>query len=169
MALVRQSGTGPEMAVRRQLLRLGVRFTVDARDLPGRPDLVIRSARTVIFVHGCFWHRHRCRKGSAMPTTRAHYWAAKFERNVERDARARRALRRNGWRVVVVWECQTRAGHPLAALRGLAMRPGRSAGSRRLTSSLGIRTFGVRMGNTKAQRPLKDALEFGRGSNDTRT
>lgn len=95
------------MVVRRAAHRLGYRFRLHRRSLPGRPDLVFPSRRAVIFVHGCFWHRHEgCRKTS-MPKTRIEFWQAKFARNVERDAQAQERLAAAGWRVLVIWECET--------------------------------------------------------------
>ena len=100
--------TKPELIVRRALHRLGYRFRLHRRDLPGNPDIVLPRLKTVIFVHGCFWHRHSCRDGRNMPRTRTNFWKAKFTRNVERDRTARRILRKAGWKVHVIWECQTR-------------------------------------------------------------
>jgi DNA mismatch endonuclease (patch repair protein) len=87
---------------------MGYRFRLFGRNLPGRPDLVLPRHRVTIFVHGCFWHRHHCRFGQATPKTRASFWREKFAGNVERDQRNLKALRRLGWRTLVVWECQTR-------------------------------------------------------------
>ncbi|MFC6046403.1 very short patch repair endonuclease [Methylobacterium hispanicum] len=107
MGRIRGVDTGPEMVVRRAAHRLGYRFRLHRRSLPGRPDLVFPSLRAVIFVHGCFWHRHEgCRKTS-MPKTRIEFWQAKFARNVERDAQAQERLAAAGWRVLVIWECET--------------------------------------------------------------
>ena len=108
MARVRQKDTKPEIVVRRLAHALGYRFRLHRRDLPGSPDLVFPRLRKVVFVHGCFWHRHPgCVKASTPKRNRA-FWQAKFEANVQRDARAVRALRRNGWSIMTVWECQTR-------------------------------------------------------------
>jgi DNA mismatch endonuclease (patch repair protein) len=87
---------------------MGFRFRLHRKNLPGRPDIVLPKFRTAIFVHGCFWHCHRCKYGSVVPATRAEFWAAKRGGNVERDRRNRAALHRLGWRVVVVWECEVR-------------------------------------------------------------
>lgn len=106
MAQVKSADTAPEIAVRRLVHRLGYRFRLHRRDLPGTPDLVLSRHRTVIFVHGCFWHQHRCRRGDRRPRANRAYWEAKLDRNVQRDARNRRRLRRLGWRVLTVWECQ---------------------------------------------------------------
>ena len=108
MRRVRRSGTTPEMVVRSVLHRVGLRFSVDRPELPGKPDIVLRRWKTVIFVHGCFWHRHaKCARAS-VPSTRTDYWLAKFRRNEERDLAAVRRLRRAGWRVLIIWECETR-------------------------------------------------------------
>jgi len=117
MSRIRGRDTKPEVIVRRVAHSLGFRFVLHARDLPGRPDLAFPARRKVIFVHGCFWHRHRCRYGRPTPATRAEFWRVKLEGNRARDARARRALRRRGWQVLVVWECQTRDAETLG--RGL--------------------------------------------------
>lgn len=105
MAAVRQKDTGPEMAVRRLLHGMGYRYGLHRRDLPGRPDLVFRSRRKVVFVHGCFWHGHDCRKGR-LPTSRIDYWEDKIGKNMARDAQNVRDLVSKGWEVCVVWECE---------------------------------------------------------------
>jgi DNA mismatch endonuclease (patch repair protein) len=103
MSRIRGADTGPERAVRSALHRAGLRFRLHSRDLPGRPDIVLPRHGVIVFVHGCFWHRHGCTLAS-MPSTRRRFWEEKFERNVARDARNARALRRLGWRVYTVWE-----------------------------------------------------------------
>jgi DNA mismatch endonuclease, patch repair protein len=108
MAAIRSANTKPEMRVRSALHALGYRFRLHRKDLPGRPDIVLPRLRTVIFVHGCFWHCHRCKYGSVVPATRADFWATKRAGNVARDRRNRTALRRAGWRVFVLWECEVR-------------------------------------------------------------
>ena len=108
MARVRGRDTGPEMALRRALWSEGLRYRLHARDLPGRPDLVFRSKRLAVFVHGCFWHRHDCPAGSREPKTNRAFWRSKFEANVARDANARDALKASGWSVLAVWECELR-------------------------------------------------------------
>ncbi|WP_456680412.1 very short patch repair endonuclease [Bradyrhizobium sp. USDA 3311] len=122
MGRIRGRNTGPELTVRRLLHAMGYRYRLHAGDLPGKPDIVLRSRRTVVFVHGCFWHRHDC--GLAyVPKTRPEFWHRKFEGNVARDLRTRRELEEAGWRVVVVWECQL---SDLAALsKSLAQELGR--------------------------------------------
>ena len=107
MARVRGKNTKPEVFVRSALHRAGFRFRLHGRTLPGRPDIVLARHRTVVFVHGCFWHRHGCALSST-PTTRRSFWLEKFKRNRARDQRAARALRRLGWRVLTVWECSLR-------------------------------------------------------------
>ncbi len=106
MRAVRSQDTSPELAVRSLLRELGVRYRLHRADLPGKPDIVLASRRKVIFVHGCFWHRHRCPRGNRTPHSRREYWVAKLERNRLRDRRRQAALRRQGWSVAVVWECQ---------------------------------------------------------------
>lgn len=107
MARIRPRDTQPELAVRKIAHRLGFRFRLHQRNLPGRPDLVLKRHRTVIFVHGCFWHRHRGCANTTMPKTRVKFWTAKFNENVSRDARNAAALRAAGWRVITIWECET--------------------------------------------------------------
>lgn len=106
MRAVRGRDTKPEMAVRKIVHGLGFRYRLHVRALAGCPDLVFPALRKVIFVHGCFWHRHNCSNGRSMPASRVEYWQRKFDRNRERDRRARKALRKDGWEVMVVWECQ---------------------------------------------------------------
>jgi DNA mismatch endonuclease (patch repair protein) len=107
MATVGQKGTKPEVILRRELHRLGFRYLGNDKRLPGSPDLVFPKYRTVIFVHGCFWHRHGC-KYSTMPKTRRKFWEKKFLANRKRDRRKVSKLRKSGWRVKVVWECRLR-------------------------------------------------------------
>jgi DNA mismatch endonuclease (patch repair protein) len=107
MAAVRGKDTRPEFVVRALVHRLGYRFRLHVRSLPGCPDLVFPKHRKVIFVHGCFWHRHRCRKGRSMPSTRVSFWQTKLTQNASRDRLHRRRLRRQGWQILVVWECET--------------------------------------------------------------
>jgi len=108
MGRVRGKNTQPELLVRRLVHSLGYRYRLHRSDLPGRPDLVFARKRLVIFVHGCFWHRHaRCRKATT-PASNREYWQSKFRQNRTRDKRNQRDLEKLGWRVVVVWECETR-------------------------------------------------------------
>jgi DNA mismatch endonuclease (patch repair protein) len=108
MSRIRSADTKPEIIVRQAVHAMGYRFRLHRRDLPGRPDIVLPRHSKVVFVHGCFWHRHSCREGRRRPKSRLDYWIPKIEGNVTRDRRARRALRRLGWDVLVVWECQTK-------------------------------------------------------------
>jgi DNA mismatch endonuclease (patch repair protein) len=110
MRRVRQAGTKPELAVRRSLHAMGFRYRLHRRDLPGRPDIVLPARRVAIFVHGCFWHRHQGCTRTTTPKTNAEYWLAKFAENQARDARVIAALEAAGWRVRVVWQCET--DHP---------------------------------------------------------
>jgi len=108
MSRVRGKHTRPEMLVRRLVHRMGYRYRLHRADLPGRPDLVFPKRKTVVFVHGCFWHRHsRCPKATT-PASNRDYWLPKFRQNKARDKRKQRELERLGWRVIVVWECETR-------------------------------------------------------------
>lgn len=107
MSRIKSTDTKPEILVRSAAHRLGLRFRLHDKRLPGKPDLVLPKHRTVIFVHGCFWHRHGCKLASN-PKSRLDYWTPKFERNVLRDAAHRAALEQAGWRVVVIWECEAR-------------------------------------------------------------
>jgi DNA mismatch endonuclease (patch repair protein) len=119
MGLVRSKDTRPERVVRSLIHRMGYRFRLHRVDLPGKPDLVLPRLRAVIFVHGCFWHGHDCRRGGRLPKTHRPYWREKIDRNRQRDHRNRVALHRLGWRVMVIWECQ------LADLGRLTRRIGR--------------------------------------------
>ncbi|KAF1694928.1 very short patch repair endonuclease [Pseudoxanthomonas koreensis] len=105
MSRIGSRNTKPELALRSLLHRLGYRFRLHRRDLPGTPDVVLPGRRTVIFVHGCFWHGHACKR-SKMPKSRIDYWGPKIDANRRRDARKRRMLRALGWRVLTVWECE---------------------------------------------------------------
>lgn len=107
MRSVGQKDTGPELIVRRAVHALGFRFRLHRRDLPGTPDLVLPRLKKVIFVHGCFWHRHEGCRRTTSPKTRKEYWDAKFARNIERDINTVEALSRHGWQVLIVWECET--------------------------------------------------------------
>lgn len=106
MSKVGKKATEPEMKLRRALHKTGVRYRVNVRDLPGSPDLVFPKYRAVIFVHGCFWHRHEGCKYATMPKDRFEFWNTKFEANIARDHRNVGELERLGWRVLVVWECE---------------------------------------------------------------
>lgn len=105
MRLIRAANTKPELAVRRLIYGMGYRYRLHGGDLPGRPDIVFRKMRKAIFVHGCFWHLHRC-PNSRPPKSKLNYWVPKLQGNAERDKTVRQRLRRMGWKTLVVWECQ---------------------------------------------------------------
>ena len=107
MGRIRGKNTGPELAVRRLAHRMGYRFRLHRRELPGRPDIVFASYRKVVLVHGCFWHRHPGCRFAYVPKSNAEFWHEKFDSNVERDARTLGQLTDLGWRSLVVWECET--------------------------------------------------------------
>lgn len=107
MAAVRTRHTAPERIVRSLIHGLGLRFVLHDRRLVGTPDIVLPRHCVVIFVHGCFWHGHKCPRGK-LPNTRREFWSEKIEANCRRDRRAIRRLRRSGWRVMTVWECETK-------------------------------------------------------------
>lgn len=124
MRRVKGKDTTPELAVRRILRTAGIGYRLGGSGLPGRPDVVMKGRRTVIFVHGCFWHGHDCPRGSRQPKANAAYWIAKIDRNRARDAANAEALQTLGWRVITVWECAMKApdcpDRLLAAVRGQA-------------------------------------------------
>lgn len=107
MARIGPKDTGPELAVRRAIHARGLRYRLHSKRLPGRPDLVFPGRRLVIFVHGCFWHRHLGCSNCTTPRTRPEFWNGKFEANVARDTRIIGELEAAGWRVAVIWECET--------------------------------------------------------------
>ena len=113
MGRVGARDTKPEMRVRKLVHRLGYRFRLHRRDLPGTPDLVFPGRRKVIFVHGCFWHQHRCPRGS-QPASNTEFWETKLRKNVERDRKNIAELAAAGWSVLVVWECETKSPASLA-------------------------------------------------------
>lgn len=106
MRSVRSKDTKPELIVRRLVHALGYRFRLHGTDLPGKPDLVFSGRRRVIFVHGCFWHGHDCKRGARLPKSNADYWQAKIARNVSRDRKVQAELRDRDWRSEIVWECE---------------------------------------------------------------
>lgn len=114
MRAVKRANTAPEIKVRQVLHALGLRFRLHRRDLPGSPDVVLPRFRTVIFVHGCFWHRHPDCRYTTTPKTRQEYWLPKFAANIERDFRNEAQLQALGWRVLLVWECETKQREELA-------------------------------------------------------
>jgi len=108
MRAVPAKNSSAELKVRKALTQLGARYRLHRRDLPGSPDIVLPGRRLAVFVHGCFWHGHHCRRGARPPKANAAYWAAKIARNQARDLAAQAALSAAGWRVEVVWECELR-------------------------------------------------------------
>src|SRR3546814_11416036 len=114
MSRIRSSNTSPELALRRALHALGFRFRLHRKDLPGKPDIVLPRYRTVVFVHGCFWHRHAGCKVATTPKSNTGFWIEKFDRNVARDSRSRELLETQGWNVIIVWECELGYGRKAA-------------------------------------------------------
>jgi len=115
MSRIKSKDTNPELLVRRIIHRMGLRFRLHRNSLPGRPDIVLPKHRKIIFVHGCFWHKHRCRYGCVQPKTNPKYWEQKRSANVVRHRKAVKMLRDLGWDVFVIWECQTRKLEKLAS------------------------------------------------------
>ena len=116
MRAVKSSNTTPEIAVRRAAHSIGLRFRLNRTDLPGKPDLVFPARRAALFVHGCFWHGHNCTRGARVPASNRDYWLAKIGRNVTRDKATLAALKRQGWKAHVIWECETRDREKLTRL-----------------------------------------------------
>ena len=115
MSRVRGSNTTPELLVRKWLHSKGYRFSLHRLDLPGKPDIVLPRRRTVVFVHGCFWHGHVGCSRSTLPTSNRTYWKSKIDRNMERDRQNARRLRRAGWHVLTIWECMVKNETKLSA------------------------------------------------------
>ena len=107
MAGIGSKDTKPEIAVRKFLHAKGFRFRLHRKDLPGKPDIVLPKMNICIFVHGCFWHRHNCKKGKHLPKSNVEFWEEKLDKNKVRDEKNKKALQRLGWKVLVIWECQT--------------------------------------------------------------
>ena len=116
MRAVKSKDTKPEMIVRRLVHGMGYRYRLHRTGLPGKPDLVFGPRRKVIFVHGCFWHGHHCKRGARVPKTNIKYWTAKIGRNRQRDKDSEAALAAMGWRVLIVWECEKKDGAVRTAL-----------------------------------------------------
>jgi DNA mismatch endonuclease, patch repair protein len=108
MSRIRSSNTKPELIIRSLLHRLGYRFRLHRKELPGKPDIVLPKYNTVIFVNGCFWHRHKGCKYTYNPKSKIDFWEKKFRENINRDRQNRKALKKLGWNIVVIWECQVR-------------------------------------------------------------
>ena len=112
MRAVKSENTKPELQLRKALHRLGYRYRLNVKTLPGKPDIVFPKYRTVIFMHGCFWHGHNCKRGARIPKTNTDYWTEKVARNRLRDQKNAAALKKLGWRVVTIWECQLKTLDP---------------------------------------------------------
>jgi DNA mismatch endonuclease (patch repair protein) len=141
--------TRPELIVRKLLFSLGYRYRVTSRDLPGRPDVVFRGRKKAIFVHGCFWHQHRSRlcPFRSHPQTNLDYWKVKFQRNVARDKTVKAALHSRGWKIEIIWECETRNPEAL---------------KRRVVHFLGARCYSVAPRNLRPdsrREPRRRGLE----------
>ena len=122
MRRVKGKDTSPEMTVRRALTRLGARYQLHAKALPGKPDIVMPGRRLAVFVHGCFWHGHDCARGARVPKQNRDYWVGKVGRNRARDVASRAALEAAGWRVETVWECELKDAAGLEARLSAALR-----------------------------------------------
>ena len=116
MSRIKGANTKPEVRVRSVLHRMGYRFRLHSRKLPGKPDIVLPKYETVIFVHGCFWHRHRGCRFAYTPKSRVSFWNRKFQRNVERHAEVDEQLKQLGWRVILIWECETKDAEKLQSV-----------------------------------------------------
>ena len=112
MRAVKGRDTTPEIALRKKLFALGLRYRLNVKDLPGKPDLVFPKHKTVVFVHGCFWHGHTCKRGNRQPKQNADYWKDKIARNKARDRKNTAELKKLGWRVITVWECEIKELDP---------------------------------------------------------
>jgi DNA mismatch endonuclease (patch repair protein) len=102
----KNKGTSPELFVRKLISSQKFRYSSHRKDLPGCPDIVFPKRKKVIFINGCFWHRHMCKKGRSMPETRKKFWQQKFKRTIERDKRNKNELKKLGWKILIIWECQ---------------------------------------------------------------
>ena len=131
MRAVPRSGTAPEVRLRNALHRLGLRYRLHVRSLPGSPDIVFAGPRVVVFVHGCYWHRHEGCKLSTTPKSNADFWQQKFRDNVARDCRAVEQLEADGWAVVVAWQCEVQRTPDLVAERVSSIVSKREVGQRR--------------------------------------
>jgi DNA mismatch endonuclease (patch repair protein) len=124
MSRIRAKNTRPEIAVRKILHRMGLRFRIHKSDLPGKPDICLPKHKAVIFVHGCFWHGHSGCSNARLPKSNRAYWIPKIKRNAERDKIHKTALRKAGWKVITVWECELKNMHRLdKRLRGFFNKP----------------------------------------------
>jgi len=124
MRSVRSEDTQPELFIRRILYRLGYRYRLHDRSLPGKPDIVFSGRRKIVFVHGCFWHGHDCPRGSRVPKANREYWVQKVARNKTRDKQQSVELKRQGWQTLIVWECETAKSEDLVSrLTGFLDQP----------------------------------------------
>ena len=123
MRRVKGRDTTPELTVRRALTRLGARYRLHRKDLPGSPDVVLPGRRLALFVHGCFWHGHDCARGARVPKQNRDYWLGKVARNRARDAASREALETMGWRVETLWECELKDAAALEARLQAFLQP----------------------------------------------
>jgi DNA mismatch endonuclease (patch repair protein) len=108
MQAVKGKNSKPEKLIRSLIFQLGFRYRLHDSSLPGKPDLVFKSAKKAIFVHGCYWHRHNCKKGNSRPAVNQDFWREKFDSNRKRDERVQQELKKMGWTILVIWECQTK-------------------------------------------------------------
>ena len=136
MAGIRGRDTAPEITIRRVAHRMGLRFRLHRKDLPGRPDLVLPKHRLAVFAHGCFWHQHEGCRYASTPKSRVAFWTAKFEANVVRDARQQAALRALGWQVLVIWQCETRDKAVVACRLAASIDRGRAATNQEIEPSV---------------------------------
>jgi len=121
MSRIRSRHTKPELILRSLLHRAGFRFRIKNKHLPGNPDIVLAKYRTIIFVHGCFWHRHQNCKRATMPKSNQSYWQEKFERNIQRDKEVKKQLSELNWQVIVAWECEIKAD-PVGVLKSVVSK-----------------------------------------------
>lgn len=122
MSQVKGKNTKPEILVRKFLHANGFRFRLHTKDLPGKPDIVLPKYKTVIFVHGCFWHGHKNCKYASIPKTRTEWWTAKIEGNKANDKRKKAALKKEGWTVITIWECDLKAANQFTTFKQLLMQ-----------------------------------------------
>jgi len=113
MSRIKSKNTSPELKVRKMLHSMGYRFRLHGKNLAGKPDIVMKKHKTAIFVHGCFWHRHKNCNDCTTPTANREFWRKKFESNVLRDSKTQKILRKLGWKVFVIWQCETKDQHKL--------------------------------------------------------
>lgn len=135
MSRIRGKDTAPELVVRKIAHALGLRFRLNRKNLPGSPDLVFPRWRTAVFVHGCFWHRHPGCSRATMPQTRTDFWQPKLARNVERDRAATAALKKAGWKVAIVWECETKKPDTVSKRLQAAIKRARPPSPRKVAAS----------------------------------